>query len=155
MDPVKSNAVTSWQVPESVKDVQVFLGFANYYRHYIRDFAALTHPLTLLLRKNVPFCWNPPAQASFDSLKHAFSSAPLLRHYDFSKTAVLETDTSDYAIGAVLSQYDAQGMLQPCVFFSLKMNPADINYDIHEKELLVIVESLHAWHHYVVSIPAD
>jgi hypothetical protein len=85
-------------------------------------------------------------------LKHAFSSAPLLRHYDFLKTAVLETDASDYAIGAVLSQ---QGMLQPCAFFSRKMNPAEINYDIHDKGLLAIVESPHAWHHYVVSVPAD
>jgi hypothetical protein len=79
----------------------------------------------------------------------------LLRHYDFSKTAVLETDASDYAIGVVLSQYDAHGMLQPCAFFSRKMNPAEINYDIHDKELLAIVESLHAWRHYVVSVPAN
>jgi hypothetical protein len=155
MDPVKSNAVTSWQVPKSIKDVKVFLGFANYYRRYIRDFATLTHPLTILLRKNFPFCWNQHAQASFDLLKHTFSSALLLRHHDFSKTAVLETDASDYAIGAVLSQYDAHGMLQPWAFISRKMNPAEINYDIHDKELLAIVELLHAWRHYVVSVPAD
>jgi hypothetical protein len=91
----------------------------------------------------------------FDTLKRAFSLALLLCHYDFLKTAVLKTNALDNAIGAILSQYNDEGMLQPCAFFSRKMNPAEINYDINDKELLDIVELLHAWHHYVVFIPAD
>jgi hypothetical protein len=83
-------------------------------------------------------------------LKHTFSSAPLLCHYNFSETAVLETNASDYAIGALLPVQQ-----RPCTFYSHKMNPAEINYNIHDKELLTIVGSLNAWSHYVVSILAD
>jgi hypothetical protein len=155
MDPAKVATVSSWTAPRSVKDVQIFLGFANYYRRFIWRFSQLTHPLTSLLRKNVPFVWSTECQIAFDSLKARFTSAPILRHYDFSRPTVLECDASDFAIAGVLSQRDVSGVLHPVAYHSRKLLPAEANYDIHDKELLAIIECLQAWRHFVIGATAD
>jgi len=78
MDPKKVDSIINWPVPTCVKDIQSFLGLANFYRRFIPGFANLVYPLHLLLRKNVKFSWSPDAQASFDSLKLKFTSLPYL-----------------------------------------------------------------------------
>ena len=68
-----------------------------------------------------------------------FSTAPILQHFDLEKECVVETDTSDYISGAVLSQPDHEEVLRPVAFLSYHHLPAEYNYKIYDKELLAIV----------------
>ena len=150
MDPKKLKVITSWKTPKSQKEVQIFLGFANFYRNFISNFSRLTTALTNLLKKDVPFSWSPCAETSFTSLKSAFVSAPILIFPDTSKPFILETDASDFAIAGVLSQYGNDGVLHPVSFYSRKLQPAEINYEIHDKELLAIIACFEQWRHLLV-----
>src|SRR6202048_1944245 len=149
MDPAKVSAITSWPVPTSVHDIRVFLGLANFYRRFIRNFSKAAAPITALLKKNRKFRWTPEAQVAFDSLRTAFTTAPVLRHFDPSLPTVLEADASDYAVGAVISQRDPEsGRLHPITFYSRKFNSAELNYEIYDKEMLAIVETMDHYRHY-------
>lgn len=153
MDTAKIDAIRNWPAPTSVKSVQSFLGFANFYRRFISGYSKVVTPLTNLTKKSVPFIWSPDAQAAFDYLKSAFTSAPILAHFDPSQQIVLETDASDYAIAAILSQNDSMGVLHPVAYHSRKLSPAEMNYEIHDKELLAIVEAFKVWRHFVEGNP--
>ncbi|CAM8950453.1 unnamed protein product [Rhodiola kirilowii] len=100
-DPRKINVVKDWPPPTSQKQLRSFLGLANYYRRFIRHYSIIARPLTDLLKKD-NFAWNLAASQSFDDLKAALSSAPVLALPDFNKTFVVETDASSTGIGAVL-----------------------------------------------------
>jgi hypothetical protein len=92
--------------------------------------------------------WNAEADQAFETLKKAFTTVPILTHPDFQKPFFLEMDASDFALGAVLSQPDKDG-LHPVMFHSRKYNAAEINYEIHDKELLAIVDSFQEWRHFL------
>jgi len=96
-------------------------------------------PLTRLTRKDVPFTWNQEEEKAFQNLKNAFTSAPILRHFDWESPIVIETDASDFVSTGVLSQPDENGILHPVAFFSKKHSLAECNYEIYDKELLAIV----------------
>src|SRR6201999_3910775 len=104
MDPAKTKVIAAWPTPTSVKEVQSFLGFANFYRRFIAQYSAIVKPLTNLTRKEVPFVWDSACERAFIALKCAFTSAPILAHFHPDRPIVLETDASDYAVAAVLSQ---------------------------------------------------
>ena len=142
MDPAKVDIIKKWRIPSSTKDVQSFLGFANYYQCFIHDFACIAKPLTSLLRKDTNFKWTDSANEAFNTLINHFTSPTILRFFDFSQTAVLETDASDFAIAAILSQPDSEGTLHPVAFHSRTLNNAEINYDTHDKELLAIIDAI-------------
>lgn len=146
MDPKKVQAVTDWASPKTVRDVQCFLGFANFYRIFIKNYSQVAAPLTRLTCKD-KLEWTPAAQKAFEDLKVAFTTAPILVHPDFTKAFYMETDASDFALGAVLSQMGEDGKLHPIAFYSRKFSAAEINYEIHDKELLAIVDSFQEWRH--------
>jgi hypothetical protein len=104
MDPIKVATILDWAAPSSVKETQSFLGFANFYRRFVKGYSAIAAPLTELTKKDQDFAWNNKAQIAFDALKVAFTQAPILLTFDPEKEIVVETDSSDYALGAVLSQ---------------------------------------------------
>ena len=81
MDPSKVSAILKWPTPKSVKEVQSFLGFANFYRKFVLHYSSLSTPLTSLTRKGVKFIWSSQADAAFRALQQAFTSAPILRHF--------------------------------------------------------------------------
>lgn len=145
MDPKKVSAVKEWKEPQNIKDIQKFLGFANFYRRFIKGYSRIISPMTELLPKDVEFKWGPRQQNAFDILKTCFTSGPVLCHYDPSKPCRLEADASDYVTAGILSQLDDQGILHPIAFFSKKMTPAEINYDIYDKEMLAIFNSFKHW----------
>jgi hypothetical protein len=124
------------------------LGFANYYRIFIKDFSQVAAPLTRLIGKD-KFQWNEEAEATFEALKTLFVSAPILHHIDFSKAFFMEIDESDFALGAVLLQMGTNDKLHPIAFHSRKFSTAEINYEIHDKEILEIVDSFQEWRHYL------
>lgn len=149
MCKTKLDAVLNWPMPNKVKELQAFLGLANYYRRFITNFSRICTPLTSLLKKNSPWFWGEKQQKAFDTLKQLFTSAPILIYPDPQKKFVLETDASDFAIGAVLSQPDSKNLLHPIAFYSRKMLPAERNYDIYDKELLAVIDALKHWRHYL------
>ena len=148
MDSKKVEAIMGWEVPKTVRDVQCFLGFANFYRVFIKNYSQIATPLPRLTCKD-KLEWGPSAQKAFEDLKTAFTTAPILVHPDFRKAFYLETDASDFALGAVLSQMDEGEKLHPVAFYSRKFSAAEINYEIHDKELLAIVDSFQEWRHFL------
>ncbi|KAK3545141.1 hypothetical protein QTP70_001467 [Hemibagrus guttatus] len=132
MDEKKVTAVRDWPTPTTVKELQRFLGFANFYRRFIRGYSSVTSPLTNLLRnKPKTLVWTLAALHAFQTLKQAFTTAPLLVHPDPALPFIVEVDASTTGVGAVLSQQQGNPQkLHPCAFFSRKLNPAEVNYDI-------------------------
>ena len=150
MDPLKVDTLLSWAQPRSIHDVQSFLGFANFYRIFIEKFSGIATPLTKLTQKSVKsFTWTDDAEKSFQYLKKAFTSAPILAHANPSKPFIIETDASDFALGAILSQYQEDNLLHPVAFYSRKFTSHEINYDVYDKELLAIITAFEQWRHYL------
>jgi hypothetical protein len=88
-------------------------------------------------------------ELAFDELKRRFTTTPILRQFDPKKVCIVETDASDFTLGAVLSQKGDDGRLYPVASHSRKFTPAEINYEIHDKELLVIVDCFKVWRRYL------
>uniref|UniRef100_A0A803TP66 Gypsy retrotransposon integrase-like protein 1 n=1 Tax=Anolis carolinensis TaxID=28377 RepID=A0A803TP66_ANOCA len=149
MDPRKVDAVNIWQELTSKKDVQRFLGFANYYREFILHFAQLTVPLTQLLQKKHPFECTMEAKKAFEQLKCSFQNGNILVHPNVNQPFTVEADASNYALGAVLSQKDPSGRLRPCGFYSRQLTAFEQNYTIWEKELLAIKVAFEVWRHWL------
>ena len=157
MDTEKVEAIQKWEAPLSVKDVQAFLRCANFYRRFIPSFSAKVKPLNELTKgtqyttksgkkkiKYGPFEWSEACQQAFEGLKRAFTTAPVLAHYDSSLEMWVETDASDFVVAGVLSQMHGE-VLKPVAYFSKKMTSAECNYMIYDKELLAIVKSFETW----------
>ncbi|KAH9275520.1 hypothetical protein BASA83_001801 [Batrachochytrium salamandrivorans] len=136
MDPSKISAVQDWPAPKKVCELQVFLGFTNFYRALVSGYSDITCHLTKLLKKDVPFSWGPEQETSFKKLKDAFARPGFLAHPNDEQPFILETDASDFAISGVLHQHDQTNTLRPVAFYSRQMNNAERNYDIYDKELL-------------------
>jgi hypothetical protein len=123
-------------------EVQQFLGFANFYRCFIQDYSMIARPLTELTKSNgKDWVWTHEAEQAFITLKQRFTTAPVLAHFDPTRPVIVETDASDFALGAVLSQRGCENRLHPVAFHSRKFSPAEINYEIYDKELLAVVDS--------------
>ncbi|EKD03262.1 retrotransposon nucleocapsid protein [Trichosporon asahii var. asahii CBS 8904] len=149
MDPGKVAGVVSWPTPTNLKELQSFLGFINFYRRFIHQFSMVARPLHELTRKEVPFEWTPARAAAFDELKTRITSAPILRHFNPDHETMVETDASDYALGAVLSQRGPGEEWRPVAFLSRGMTPPELNYPVHDKEFLAIFWSFNEWRHYL------
>ena len=139
MDEGKVKAILEWPVPKNVKDIQAFLGFANFYRRFIEDFSGIVKPMTSLLRKDAPWKWTQAEEDSFKTLKDRFTNAPVLVMPDMNKQFIVEADASDFATGAVLSQKQDDGKIHPIAFMSKSLNDAERNYEIYDKELLAVI----------------
>ncbi|KAK3563471.1 hypothetical protein QTP86_030077 [Hemibagrus guttatus] len=151
MDAVKVRSVTEWPAPTTIRELQRFLGFANFYRRFIRNYSTVAGPLTSLLRgKPKRLSWTDQARAAFQQLKDCFTSAPILRHPDPDLPFVVEVDASSSGLGAILSQRHGEpGKLHPCAFYSRKLTAAEANYDVGNRELLAIKAALEEWRHWL------
>ncbi|KAK3561610.1 hypothetical protein QTP86_010683 [Hemibagrus guttatus] len=138
MDVVKVRAVTEWPVPTTVRELQHFLGFANFYRRFIRNYSLVAGPLTSLLRgKPKKLTWTDQARMAFQQLKNCFTMAPILRHPDPDLPFMVEVDASSSGLGAVLSQHHGEpGKLHPCAFYSRKLTAVEVNYDNSKADAL-------------------
>ena len=144
VDPDKVAVVKNWEAPSTVRGVQAFLGFCNFYRRFIRNYGVIAKPLTNLTRTDVPFSFNKACWEAFEELKARLTSSDLLRHYDPERQSMIETDASDGIIAGILSQQYGDEWY-PVAYFSKTMSPAECNYEIHDKEMLAIVRSLDQW----------
>jgi hypothetical protein len=107
----------------------------------MKGYSNIVCPMTRLTRQNTRFIWSAEYSQAFETLKQAFTTAPVLRHFDYNQEIIVETDASNYVSAGVLSQYDDAGILHPIAFFSKKHTPAECNYEIYDKELMAIVRA--------------
>lgn len=151
MNTNKVEAITSWPIPRTIKELQKFLGFANFYRRFIQNYSSVAAPLTDLLKKGPKHLqWNERATLAFNHLKRIFTSAPLLLHPDPETPFVVEVDASTAGAGAILSQeVGFPPKLQPCAYFSRKFSSREQNYDVGNHELLAIKLAFEEWRHWL------
>ena len=159
MEKSRIDAIESWPVPTSFREIQVFLGFANFYRRFIYRYSHHAAPLTSLLRgakdgkKTGPFYFGLEALKAFEKLKEAFTQAPMLAHFEPELRTMLETDASGFAIGGVLSQLHGEAQdarWHPVAFYSKKMTPTQQAYHTGDQEMLAIITAFEEWRHYLV-----
>ena len=102
------------------------------------------------MQKDTPFTWGDPQQNAFNKLKESFSTTPILIHFDPNNPIVIETDASNYVIAAILSQISPKdGDIHPISFYSLGIQPPELNYEIYDKELLTIYKAFKQWQNYL------
>jgi len=142
MEKEKIDEVLSWPEPKNVKDVRKFLGLANYYRRFIKDFAQIARPMNMLMRKDVKWQWGGEQQKAFDKLKEIFTTRPVLAAPDLDKEFRVEADASNYATGGVLSMKCSDELWRPVAFISKSLSDTERNYKIHDKEMLAVVRCL-------------
>lgn len=109
MDPVKVSGVTDWPVPWNLHHVNQFLSFYNFYCQFVEDYAIIVQPLKRLKRKDVPWRWGKEEQETFIAVKAAFACAPVLAMPNMDAVFKVETDASNFAVGAVLLQHAEDG----------------------------------------------
>ena len=144
MDPVKVQGITDWPTPTNLTELRSFLGFGNYYKDFIKHYSQITCPLHNLTRKDTPWKWDDLAEHVFRRLKGIFTSYPVLRNPDPTRRYILDTDASNVAVGATISQEYVDGR-HPIAYFSKSLSPAERNYDIYDRELLAIIYAVKAF----------
>ena len=145
----KIQTILDWPEPRKVKDIQSFLGFANFYRRFIFNYSDIVVPLTRLTRKDAPWNFSEDCRHSFNALKHAFTTVPILTHFILDTPIIVETDASDYAVAGILSITCADGEIHLVAYYSWTLTAPELNYDTHDKELLAIFEAFRNWRHYL------
>ena len=158
MDPERVKSIRDWPEPKTHREVQVFLGFANFYRRFIHQSSRVSQGLSDPLKGGKarkfsgPFQITEPGREAFLALKTCFTTAPMLAHYDPTQPVRLETDVSGFALAGVMSQPNpdpAQAHWHPVAFWSRKMTPAKRNYRAGDLEMLAIVAACRQWRHYL------
>jgi len=143
-DPAKIQAVKEWPTPTTVKQVRGFLGFAGYYRRFVRNFGVIAGPLHALTKTD-GFCWSLEAQSAFDTLKAVLCNAPVLALPVFDKQFMVETDACGQGIRAVLMQKG-----HPLAYISRQLKGKQLHLSIYEKELLAFIFAVRKWRHYLL-----
>jgi len=142
MEAEKVDGVLNWLQPKNVKDVRKFLGLANYYRRFIKDFAKIARPMNMLTWKDEKWRWEEAQQKAFEELKRIFTSKLVLAAPDLDKEFRMEADTSNYATGGVLSMKCLDEKWRPVAFISKSLSDTERNYEIHDKEMLAVIRCL-------------
>jgi len=141
-DPLKTNVVANWPRPSNVADVRAFCGLASYYRNFVEGFAKIAHPLHDLTKKNAAFIWTEACEEAFVELKRRLTSAPVLAAPTDHGQYILDTDASDFALGAVLQQKQDDGLVHVIAYGSRSLSGPERRYCITRKEMLAVVFGL-------------
>ncbi|GBL73575.1 Retrovirus-related Pol polyprotein from transposon 297 [Araneus ventricosus] len=147
-DPGKIKAVVDWPRPETIHDLRSFLGLCTYYRRFVKNFSTIARPLHKLTETKSNFNWTEECEKSFNSLKQALTSSPILTYPRTDKDFILDTDASNEGIGAVLSQ-NIGNEERVIAYFSKILGKPERNYCVTRKELLAFVKSIEHFHHYL------
>jgi len=139
MEEDKVEGVLKWPIPQCVRDVRKFLGLANYYRRFVKDFAKVALPMNKLTRKDEKWKWGEEQQRAFKQLKGVFTTRPVLATPDLDKEFRVEADASNFATGEVLSVKCEDDLWRPVAFISKAFNETERNYEIHDKEMLGVI----------------
>ena len=140
-DPKKLEAVRDWERPKTVTQVRSFTAFCNYYRQFVKNFAEVAKPLYRLTSKGVKFTWEEENEDAFQLLKARLLQAPILAFPNFRHPFVIDTDASETALGAVLSQI-IDGEERPIALESRVLSKTEVNYATTKCEALGIVQAM-------------
>ena len=149
VDPQKVEAVKSFPVPTKVKQIQSFLGLCNYYRKFVKDYSKIATSLTELTKKGVEFTWTPARDQAFNTLKEKIMNAPILAFPDFNSRFGITSDSSDYACGYYLSQYDKNGVEHVISYGGRSLSSQERKYSATEKELLGLISAIKHFRCYI------
>jgi len=160
MQSDRISTIEDWLTLIPVRDIEMLLGFMNFYRRFIRKYHKVTLPLKELLKKSETSCgkklegsakweWTWEAEWAFRRPKRTFTEALILYYFQLPKSIFLQTDASGFAIAGILNQYDVFGVCRPGNVYPWKCSQAEKNYDIYDWELLATVETLNQWRHYL------
>lgn len=154
VDPDKVRAILEIPPPKTTKEVRRIVGMASWYRRFIPNFSTLLAPLTALLKKNAKIIWTDKCEKTFQELKERLSTAPILNcpDYDHDYPFYVQTDASDYGLGAVLTQTTDTGERVIC-YLSRSLNKAERNYSATEKECLAVLWAIEKLRPYLEAIP--
>jgi len=149
MSDAKVKTIQEWLELKKIKDIQSFLGFANFYKRFIFNYSNIVILLTCLTRKNTSWNFDDECRMAFNTLKQAFTFAPILMHWVLDTQLVIETNALDYARATILSIMTKDNEIYPIAFHSRTFSTPELNYDIYDKELLTIFEAFKIWQHYL------
>ena len=151
----KIESMEQFPLPDTKSKLKSFLGLTGYYSKFVPNYANIAAPLTDMTRKRVTnkLKWTTTSKQAFDQLKAKLVSAPILQAPNFELAFVLQTDASDYGIGAVLAQIDPQGNEHPIRYLSRKMTDTELRYTVSEKECLAIVWAIRKLYVYLYAKP--
>jgi len=155
MEQAKVDKVKTWTRPRSVREVQKFLGFTGYYRHFIKDYSKIARPLLDLTKQATPWQWEDNQQRAFKELRNKMVSKPVLQQPNFGKVFYLQTDASKYGVGAILSQDEGPQPTtprkrHPVAYYSATFSPTEQNYDAHDLEFLGVIKVIDHWRPYLI-----
>jgi len=139
MNSWKVDVIRSWEVSRSLTHVQIFIDFCNFYQRFIKNFSKITWSMIKLIQKDHSFEWTKICQIIFEKLKQQMMTVLVLKHFDSIREAILKTNFLNYVNDEVLSQYDDEDILHSMIFYSKNMISAECNYEIYDKELLIII----------------
>ena len=145
MNHIKVSIIIKWLTLVNVKNVQSFLSFVNFYKRFIYSYSKLASLLICLIKKDIPFEWITECRFTFNALKKVFMSDVILCYYNLNLKIIIKTDVSDYVSEGILSQYDKNDVLHLIAYFFKKHNSVKCNYEIYDKELIVIVCTFKEW----------
>jgi len=155
MNDRKLRTVQNWAHLRSVKEVKIFIGFANLYRRFIKDFFKVGKPITMTLKENPQeFHWGREQEEMLEELQRMFKTVPILSHFYPGRQTVVVTDDINCALRCILSQYQRR-RLHLVGFRSRKLNPAERNSEIHDRELLATMGALREWRRYLLGGNVD
>ena len=149
-DPAKVQAVQDWPRPRNLTETQAFVGLASYYRNHVEKFAEIAHPLHELTKKNQKFNWTDCQETAFCTLKRKLTEAPVLASPRDEGIYVLDTDASDYALGASIQQWQ-DGGLRVIGYASRALSEAEKRYCTTRKELLAVVFGLKQYRQFLLA----
>ncbi|UYV61758.1 hypothetical protein LAZ67_1006359, partial [Cordylochernes scorpioides] len=147
-DSDKIEAITNFPTPKTTTEVRSFMGLCSYYRRFVKDFANKAKPLHDLLRNNVKFFWSNEQEQSFQILKSALTTDPVLGHFKEDAETLVHTYASGYGVGAVLTQL-VEGKEKPIAYASRTLNAAERNYSTTERECLAVVWAIYKFRPYL------
>ncbi len=145
MNSFKINIIVNWFILINIKDVQSFLDFTNFYKRFIYDYSRITISLTRFIKKDVLFVWFQKCQIAFNILKKVFTFKIILHHYNSDHKIVIEINASNYIFKDILSQYDENKIFHSIAYFSKKHNSVECNYEIYDKEFMIIIYAFKKW----------
>ncbi len=145
----KIEAVTTWSTSKSKVEVQFFLKFANFYKCFIKRYFRIISSFMNFTKKNISFVWIEKAEEAFKKLKKLFISQSVLIMFESEKSITLEMNASDEAIETCISQSNDKKCLHSINYYSCKLTVAELNYEIHDKKLLAIVDFFKQWRVYL------
>ena len=139
VDIHKIDKLQDWPLPTTVKQLQSFLGFANYYRAFVPQISQICQPLYQLAKKGAVWDWTPRCATAFHAVVESLVNTVMLHHYEDGRPLIVSCDASKYGLGAVLEMVQENGNRVPLMFASRLLNLAEQNYSNTEREGLAVV----------------